>query len=220
MNFPLLSLLIFIRSSELRFARWDEIDFARAIWTIPAEREAIERYHMLETLADHDDELLETLLMDEQPSLDRVLKDLTDEARAGALWTFLQAQAPRFTFDQALEVVQSLRIDPREDHKTLAKRLRKALQERRIALKHVNALHAAARLNGHASWHTDDEAAVARLRFEVIESGPQMWQSEFASWSELALALRAWADKLHASGQLPLGVLAMNFDLAPVSCSS
>ena len=145
---------------------------------------------------------------------------LTDEARAGALWTFLQAQAPRFTFDQALEVVQSLRIDPREDHKTLAKRLRKALQERRIALKHVNALHAAARLNGHASWHTDDEAAVARLRFEVIESGPQMWQSEFASWSELALALRAWADKLHASGQLPLGVLAMNFDLAPVSCSS
>ena len=37
-----ISLLIFIRSSELRFARWDEIDFARAIWTIPAEREAIE----------------------------------------------------------------------------------------------------------------------------------------------------------------------------------
>ena len=48
-----------------------------------AEREASERFHMLETLADHDDELLETLLMDEQPSLDRVLKDLTDEARAG-----------------------------------------------------------------------------------------------------------------------------------------
>jgi elongation factor G len=48
-----------------------------------AEREASERFHMLETLADHDDDLLETLLMDEQPSLDRVLKDLTDEARAG-----------------------------------------------------------------------------------------------------------------------------------------
>jgi elongation factor G len=48
-----------------------------------AEREASERFHMLETLADHDEELLETLLMDEQPSLDRVLKDLTDEARAG-----------------------------------------------------------------------------------------------------------------------------------------
>lgn len=37
-----LSLLIFIRSSELRFGRWTEIDFDRAIWTIPAEREAID----------------------------------------------------------------------------------------------------------------------------------------------------------------------------------
>lgn len=36
-----LSLLIFIRSSELRFGRWNELDFDRAIWTIPAEREAI-----------------------------------------------------------------------------------------------------------------------------------------------------------------------------------
>ncbi|MBK1781584.1 integrase arm-type DNA-binding domain-containing protein [Advenella sp. WQ 585] len=36
-----LSLLVFIRSSELRFGRWNEIDFDRAIWTIPAEREAI-----------------------------------------------------------------------------------------------------------------------------------------------------------------------------------
>lgn len=48
-----------------------------------AEREANERFHMLETLADHDDALLETLLMDEQPSLERVLQDLTEEARAG-----------------------------------------------------------------------------------------------------------------------------------------
>ncbi|WP_211777390.1 tyrosine-type recombinase/integrase [Klebsiella sp. 54] len=37
-----LTLLIFIRSSEFRFARWSEIDFERAMWTIPAEREAIE----------------------------------------------------------------------------------------------------------------------------------------------------------------------------------
>lgn len=36
-----LSLLLFVRSSELRFARWPEIDFDRAMWTIPAEREEI-----------------------------------------------------------------------------------------------------------------------------------------------------------------------------------
>lgn len=36
-----LTLLIFIRSSELRFARWAEIDFETPMWTIPPEREPI-----------------------------------------------------------------------------------------------------------------------------------------------------------------------------------
>lgn len=37
-----LTLLVFIRSSELRFARWNEIDMGRALWTIPGERKLIE----------------------------------------------------------------------------------------------------------------------------------------------------------------------------------
>ncbi|WP_416260231.1 tyrosine-type recombinase/integrase [Gibbsiella quercinecans] len=37
----LLTLHLFIRSSELRFARWREIDFKNRIWTIPATRDAI-----------------------------------------------------------------------------------------------------------------------------------------------------------------------------------
>ncbi len=37
-----LTLLVFIRSSELRFARWSEVDFATAMWTIPGEREPLE----------------------------------------------------------------------------------------------------------------------------------------------------------------------------------
>ncbi|EAY1188327.1 integrase [Salmonella enterica subsp. diarizonae] len=37
-----LTLLIFIRSSELRFARWPEIDFEKAMWIIPPERKPIE----------------------------------------------------------------------------------------------------------------------------------------------------------------------------------
>lgn len=36
-----LTLLVFICSSELRFARWEEIDFKNALWTIPAEREPL-----------------------------------------------------------------------------------------------------------------------------------------------------------------------------------
>ncbi len=47
-----------------------------------AEREAADRMHMLEALADHDDNLLEQLLSDETPSLDLVLADLVTEMRA------------------------------------------------------------------------------------------------------------------------------------------
>lgn len=36
-----LTLLVFIRSSELRFARWSEVDFETAMWTIPGEREPL-----------------------------------------------------------------------------------------------------------------------------------------------------------------------------------
>lgn len=37
----LLTLHLFVRSSELRFARWNEIDFDKALWTIPAERQPL-----------------------------------------------------------------------------------------------------------------------------------------------------------------------------------
>ncbi len=36
-----LSLLTFVRSSELRFARWNEFDFDKALWRVPAKREEI-----------------------------------------------------------------------------------------------------------------------------------------------------------------------------------
>ncbi|EHB3786579.1 site-specific integrase, partial [Salmonella enterica subsp. houtenae serovar 17:z29:-] len=37
-----LSLLFFVRSSELRFARWSEIDWQQKLWVIPEEREQFE----------------------------------------------------------------------------------------------------------------------------------------------------------------------------------
>ncbi len=36
-----LTLLTFIRSSELRFARWSEVNFKNSLWTIPAERQEL-----------------------------------------------------------------------------------------------------------------------------------------------------------------------------------
>ncbi|EQA6763861.1 tyrosine-type recombinase/integrase [Escherichia coli] len=41
----LLMLHVFIRSSELRFARWSEIDFTNRVWTIPATQEPIIGVH-------------------------------------------------------------------------------------------------------------------------------------------------------------------------------
>ncbi|WP_137887175.1 integrase arm-type DNA-binding domain-containing protein [Pseudomonas sp. 2FE] len=38
----MLTLLVFVRSSELRFARWPEFDLKRAIWTMPGVRTEIE----------------------------------------------------------------------------------------------------------------------------------------------------------------------------------
>ena len=38
-----LNLLTFVRSSELRFARWSEIDFKSGLWVIPEQREVIEK---------------------------------------------------------------------------------------------------------------------------------------------------------------------------------
>lgn len=35
------SLLTFVRSSELRFARWDGFDFDKSLWRVPAKREEI-----------------------------------------------------------------------------------------------------------------------------------------------------------------------------------
>lgn len=37
-----LTLLTFLRSSELRFAWWEEFDFDRAVWNVPAKRPEIE----------------------------------------------------------------------------------------------------------------------------------------------------------------------------------
>lgn len=42
-----LLMLTFVRTSELRFARWEEIDFDRTVWEIPAERMKMRRPHIV-----------------------------------------------------------------------------------------------------------------------------------------------------------------------------
>jgi elongation factor G len=60
-----------------------------------ANREKTARFSMLETLADHDDELMEQLLEDIQPPRDKVFDDLTRELREGLVCPVLMGTATR-----------------------------------------------------------------------------------------------------------------------------
>ena len=58
-----------------------------------SEREKEARFHMLEQLADHDDELMEQLLSDMPPPRDKVFQDLTQEFRDGLICPVLLGSA-------------------------------------------------------------------------------------------------------------------------------
>jgi elongation factor G len=60
-----------------------------------ADREKTARFSMLETLADHDDQLMEQLLEDIQPPRDKVFDDLTRELREGLVCPVLMGTAVR-----------------------------------------------------------------------------------------------------------------------------
>jgi elongation factor G len=59
------------------------------------DREKTARFSMLETLADHDDELMEQLLEDIQPPRDKIFDDLTRELREGLVCPVFMGTAPR-----------------------------------------------------------------------------------------------------------------------------
>jgi elongation factor G len=60
-----------------------------------ADKEKTARFSMLETLADHDDELMEQLLEDIQPPRDKVFDDLRGELREGLVCPVLMGNATR-----------------------------------------------------------------------------------------------------------------------------
>lgn len=94
---------------------------------------------------------------------------LCPEEQAAALWTFVHLKVPRFTSQSALDVVSELLPTATNDVKPLAKRLRQALTQRGIPIKHEAALQAASRLLGHDSWHGAHRAGMtARLKFLSI----------------------------------------------------
>jgi elongation factor G len=90
---PLVARQIPIRAGE-RVTGFVDLGLERAFRYVPgkpseqidipddlAERERLDRFHMLEQLADHDDQLLEQLLMDETPDRATIFADLARETR-------------------------------------------------------------------------------------------------------------------------------------------
>lgn len=73
------------------------------------DREKEARFAMLETLADHDDELMETLLSDMEPPRDRVFDDLGKELGAGAVVPVLFGSATHT--HGVLRLLKALRHD-------------------------------------------------------------------------------------------------------------
>ena len=68
---------------------------SRALEGDVLDREKTARFSMLETLADHDDQLMEQLLEDIQPPRDKVFDDLSKELRESLVCPVLLGSATR-----------------------------------------------------------------------------------------------------------------------------
>ncbi|HYZ45109.1 MAG TPA: elongation factor G, partial [Xanthobacteraceae bacterium] len=103
------------------------------------DREKTARFSMLETLADHDDELMEQLLEDIQPPRDKVFDDLSKELREGLVCPVLLGSATRT--NGVLRLMKALRHETPGIADT-AKRLGvKSGQSVAYVLKTINTAH-------------------------------------------------------------------------------
>jgi len=111
-----------------------------------ADREKTARFSMLETLADHDDELMEQLLEDIQPPRDKVFDDLTRELRDGLVCPVLMGTATRA--NGILRLLKALRHESPGAAET-AKRLgvKNGADAVAYVLKTLNTTHGGAPVN-------------------------------------------------------------------------
>ncbi|ECF1702275.1 DUF4102 domain-containing protein [Salmonella enterica subsp. enterica] len=100
-----LNLHVFLRSSELRFARWDEFNLKAAVWTVPAQREAVKDVKFSERGAKMKDEHLVPLSKQAVALLEQI-KEITE----GSVFVFpgahrLDKPMSENTINKALRVI-------------------------------------------------------------------------------------------------------------------
>jgi elongation factor G len=103
------------------------------------DREKTARFSMLETLADHDDELMEQLLEDIQPPRDKVFDDLSKELRDGLVCPVLFGSATRT--NGVLRLMKALRHEAPGIADTTKRLKLKAGNPVAYVLKTVNTSH-------------------------------------------------------------------------------
>ncbi len=113
------------------------------------------------------------------------------QAAALALWTFVHTKLPRFSTEVALDIVTRLTPAPGDDPKEFAKRLRVALREAGISVKHTAALEAASRVLGRTAWHDfrRDVPKPSQLNLLIRADTPE---ELFDDWGKLAPRLCDW----------------------------
>ena len=121
------------------------------------ERETEARFHMLEQLADYDDELMEQLLSDMQPPRDKVFDDLARELREGLICPVLLGSAENG--NGILRLMKALRHEAPFVEDTI-KRL-KLENAKSAALRHENCATArtAASCRSPAFWPASSPTA-------------------------------------------------------------
>lgn len=102
--------------------------------------------------------------------------------QATALHAFLVIKMPRMSVHLAEAVIHELAPSKDEPVKSLAKRLKPLMTHFGVRIKHAAALEAAARIQGHASWHTtpEDLRAVPKAANDSAPSAFRRAQGLFA----------------------------------------
>ena len=126
--------------------------------------------------------------------------DTAERVQALNLWTFVHSKTPLFPTSAALDVVQSLSPKPGDDLKTLAKRLRKALEPHRVKLSHTAALDAAAKLAGFKNWFEAAGKLQAQKRVMAVRFlDGILTETGFSDWSATKSLMCEVCENCHAS---------------------
>jgi hypothetical protein len=116
------------------------------------------------------------------------------DARAQSLFEFLRTRFPSIKPEQIASALVELKIETQEETKTFAKRLRRALNQRGIPIKHTWALEAAARVLNGASWHeTRQKDFFCTLKVLTLDD---IGEKEVPTWMDagrlMVDACKAW----------------------------